>query len=94
MPQAGHVPERQTPMSLKEDPCVRNLNQTAITKTHSAIAPPRIHSKKRCAGEPSIAAGMADEMSLEMIQIAAGTPRPMINDSVQHLSRPGDPLLV
>jgi hypothetical protein len=94
MTQAAHVPERHTPMSLKEDPCVRNLNQTAITKAHSTITPPRIHSKKRCAGEPCIAAGMDDDMSLEMIQIAAGTPRPIINDSNQHVSRPRDLLSV
>ena len=94
MTQAGHVPNRQTPMLLKEDPRNRNLNQTAITKTHSTIAPPKIHSKKRCAGEPCLAAGMDDEMSLEMIQVTVGTPRPMISDSVQHVSRPGDVLLV
>lgn len=41
-----------------------------------------------------IPAGMDDEMTLEMIQVTARTPRPIISDSVQHVSRPGDALLV
>ena len=75
MTQAGHVPKRQTPMSLKEKPRVRNTNQTATTKTHSTITPARIQSKKRCSAEPCTAAGMDNEMSFEITQIAAGTPR-------------------
>ncbi len=94
MTQAGHVPKRQTPMSLKEDPRFRNANQTTTTKTHSATTPPRIQSKKRCSAEPCTAAGTDNEMSLEIIQMAAGTPRPTIKDSNQHTSRPGDALAV
>src|SRR6266404_6881548 len=94
MTQAGHVPKRQTPMSLKDDPRVRNTNQTTTTKTHSTITPPRIQSKKRCSAEPCTAAGMDNEMSLEIIQIAAGTPRPTIQDSNQHTSPPDETLTV
>src|SRR5260370_37050558 len=71
MTQAGHVPKRQTPMSLKEDPRVRNTNQTATTKTHPTFTPPRIQGKKRCSTEPSPAARMANTMRLELIQVAA-----------------------
>src|SRR6266851_3571317 len=91
---AGHVPRRQTPRSLKEDPRVRNTNQSTTTKNHSTITPPRIQSKKRCSAEPCTAAGMDNEMSLEIIQIEAGTPRPTIKDSTQHTSRPDETLAI
>src|SRR6266851_8570760 len=94
MTQAGHVPKRQTPRSLKEDPRVRNTNQSTITKDHSTITPPAIQSKKRCSAEPCTAAGMDNEMSLEIIQIEAGTPRPTIKDSTQHTSRPDETLAI
>jgi len=94
MTQPGHLPKRQTPMPLNEDPRVRNTNQTATTKPHSTIAPPRIQRKKRCSAEPCAAAGIDNEMSLETIQIAAGIPRPKIKDSNQHPSRPDEALAI
>ncbi len=94
MTQPDHRPKRQTPMSPSEDPRVRNRNQTATTKAHSTIAPPRIQSKKRCSAEPCVAAGIENEISLEIIQIAAGVPRPRNKDSNQHAIRPRETLAV
>jgi len=94
MTHPGHLPMRQTPMPLNEDPRVRNRNQTVTTKPHSTIAPPRIQSKKRCSAEPCTAAGIENEISLEIIQIAAGIPRPKIKDSTQHAIRPRETLAV
>jgi len=90
MTQPGHLPKRQTPMPLNEDPRVRSTNQTTATKPHSTIPPPRIQNKKRCSAEPCTAAEKDNEMSLETIQIAAGIPRPKIKDSNQHPSRPDE----
>src|SRR2546426_2760540 len=85
--QPAHVPELQTPRSLKDKPRFRNVNQSATTNSHSASNPPLMFSKKRCSTEPCRAAGMKSVMSLEIAQITAGSPKPRIADSSQHIDR-------
>src|SRR6476619_137656 len=71
---ADQVPTRQTPKSLKETPRFFSRNQTPMTNSHSAITPAMNQKKKRCSGEPLIAAGMELVMSLEKNQSSREFP--------------------
>ena len=51
------------------------------TNSHSAIAGPVIHHKKRSPTEPWVAAGINSLMSLEHTQMTAGRPKPRIANS-------------
>src|SRR6266700_7923113 len=81
--QARQFPTRQTPMSIRERRRRRKTNTTPSTNSHSAIAGPAIHHKKRSPGEPSTAAGMDSLMSFAATQMAAGRPRAKIKNSVK-----------
>ena len=85
--QALHVPDRQTPMSLNDDPRFRRMNQSAITKDHSCTNPPQAHRPNLSSGVPCRAAGIWVVIILETAHMTAGETTPKIADSTQHRSR-------